>query len=137
MDEQYSVILNSTVTSPKTTTELPTQVYFDSLFENNRNRRDVSTALNDQDYDCANNKLMNLDSKSVKGDPNSDKKLANKNENDDKIDQRTLIRFNQALENYPRISTEDGVFNLKQINKYITDITVFKHPNQGGYSLRK
>ena len=48
-DEQASIILNSTLTSPKTIIELPTKSYVDSLHENSRNRRDLSSVFFDQD----------------------------------------------------------------------------------------
>ena len=49
LDEQNSIILNSTLTSPKTIIELPTKSYVDSLHESNRNRCDISSVFNDQD----------------------------------------------------------------------------------------
>ena len=48
-DEQDCRILNSTSTIPRTIIEIPTKNYVDSLHENRRNRRDLSTIFNDQD----------------------------------------------------------------------------------------
>ena len=76
--EKDSLILNSTLTSPKTIIESPTKSYVDSLHEINRNRRDLSSVFNDQDNEFDNNKLTNLDSILVNRDPSSDKELANK-----------------------------------------------------------
>ena len=47
LDEQDSIIPNSTLTIHKTTIELPTKSYVDSLQENSRLRRDVSSSFND------------------------------------------------------------------------------------------
>ena len=49
LDEQDSIILNSTLTSSKTIIELPTQSYVDTLQENRKNRQDLSSVFNDQD----------------------------------------------------------------------------------------
>ena len=49
LDEQDSINLNSTLTSPKTIVEKPTKSYVDSLHESSRNRRDLSSVFNDQD----------------------------------------------------------------------------------------
>ena len=46
--EQDSLLLNSTVKTPETTTETPTKAYVDSLHENSRNRRDLTTVFNNQ-----------------------------------------------------------------------------------------
>ena len=68
LDEQASIVLNSTLTLPKTIIELPTKSYVDSLHESSRNRRDLSV-FNDQDNEFDNNKLTNLDSVVVKRNP--------------------------------------------------------------------
>ena len=75
LDEQDSIVLNSTLTSPKTIIELPTKNYVDSLHENSRKRR----VFNDQDTEFDNNNLSNLDSVTVNRNPNLDDELANKN----------------------------------------------------------
>ena len=49
LDEQDSIILISSLTSPKTITELLTEAEFDSLHESSRTRRHLSTVFNDQD----------------------------------------------------------------------------------------
>ena len=48
-DGQDSLILNSTLTSPKTMREFPTKLYVDGLHKSSRNRLDIPTVLNDQD----------------------------------------------------------------------------------------
>ena len=54
------------------------KAYVDSLSENRKNRRDLSTVFNDQDNKFDNDKLTNLDSITVKKDPTSDNEIANK-----------------------------------------------------------
>ena len=48
-DEQHYIVPDSTLTSPQTIIELSTKAYVDSLHENSRKRRDLSTVFNDQD----------------------------------------------------------------------------------------
>ena len=62
LDEQDSIVLYSTLTSPKTIKEIPTKNYVDSLLECSRNRRDLSSVFNDQANEFDNIKLFNLDS---------------------------------------------------------------------------
>ena len=49
LDEQDSLNLNSTLTSPKTIIGLPTESYVDSFYEINRSRRGLSSVFYDQD----------------------------------------------------------------------------------------
>ena len=57
LDEQHSIVPNSTLTSPKTVLELPTKSFVDSLHENSRNRRDLSSVFIDQDNEFDNKKI--------------------------------------------------------------------------------
>ena len=104
LDEQDSIILNSSLTSPKTIRDLPTKSYVDSLHESSRNRRNLSAVFNDQDNEFDENKLTNLDSITVKRNPSSDNELANKKYIDDELDKNTVLRFNQAIKNYLKVS---------------------------------
>ena len=104
LDQQDSIFLNSTLTSTKTITELSTKSYVDSLHESSRNRSDLSSVFNDQVNEFDNNKLTNLDSITINGDPNLSTELANKNYIDDELDKNTLLRFNQTLQNYLKVS---------------------------------
>ena len=127
LDEQDSINLNSTLTSPKSVIELPTKSYVDSLHESSRNRRDSSSVFNDQDIDFDKNKLTNLDSITVIRDPNSDNELANKNYIGDSIGEGTIVRFNQTLVNYLKVSVGNDTYNLtKYDRKQITDTTIIK-----------
>ena len=58
LDEQDSIILDFKLTPPKTILEIPTKAHVDSVIENGRNRRDMSTVFNDQ-YNEFENKLTN------------------------------------------------------------------------------
>ena len=49
LDEQNSILPNSTLTSSKTIIEIPTKAYVDSLSEKDRNRRDLLIVFSDQD----------------------------------------------------------------------------------------
>ena len=69
LDEQDSLVLQSTLTSPKTIIELPTKPYVDNSHETNRNRRDLSSVFNDQDNEVDNIKSTILDCVTVNRDP--------------------------------------------------------------------
>ena len=76
LDEQDSIILNSILTSPKTTIELPTKSYVDSLHESSRNRQDLSSVINDQHTEFENIEITILDSISIKKNPILDKEVS-------------------------------------------------------------
>ena len=194
--EQDSIILNSTLTTPKTTLEIPTKNYVDNKFndpsiikntdhadfnnnyldnvrmvtvtdlphwpneltpkvyvdralsellsyvnelhEINRNKRDLSSVFNDQDNEFDNNKLTNLDSVTVNRNPNLDNELANKKYIDDELDKNTVLRFNQKLQIYLKVSVGNDTYNLTKYNKIqITDTTEIKYPNIGSDLLQK
>ena len=111
-DQQDSILLNSTSTSPKTIIELPTKSYVDSLDESSRNRGDLSSVLNDQDNKFDNNNLTNLDSAVVNRNPNLNNELSNKKYVDDSIGEGTIVRFNQTLQNYLKVSVGNDTYNL-------------------------
>ena len=78
--------------------------YVNGLHEINRNKRDLSSVFNDQDNEFGNIKLTNLDGVTVNRDPNLDNELSNKRYVDDSIAEDTLLRLNQTLEKYLKIS---------------------------------
>ena len=146
LDNQDSIILNSTLTSPKSIIEIPTKPYIDSFHEENeRSRRDLgidfydessNLVKNNQDNDLNDNKLTNLDSLSINREPTSDNELANKNYIDDQVDKNTILRFNQTLSNYLKVTVGNDTYNLSKYNKIqLTDTTIIKYPNTGGYLL--
>ena len=93
LDEQDSIVPNSSSTSPKMKIEIPTKAYIDSLHdENERNGRDLGLAFYDREVDFVknnqinnfnNNILTNIDSITVKRKPTSDKQLTSKKYVDD------------------------------------------------------
>ena len=141
LDNQESIILNSTLTSPKTIIEIPTKAYIDSLHEENeRSRRDLIESndliKNNQDNEFNDNKLLNLDSVVVNRNPTLDNELSNKRYIDDELDKNTIVRFNQTLSNYLKVTVGNDTYNLSKYNKIqLTDTTIIKYPNTGGYLL--
>ena len=96
-----SIFLNSSITSPRTIIELPTESYVDSLHgENERSRRGLGLDFYDESS--------------------------------------TLVRFNQTLQNYLKVSVGNDTYNLTKYNKIsITDINEIKFPNSGDALLQK
>ena len=137
LDEQDSMFLNSTLTSPKTIIELPTKPYVDGIHEINSNRGDLSSVFNDEDNELDNKKLTNLDSVTVNRNPNLDNELADKKYIDDSIGEGTILRFNQTLENYLKVSVGNDTYNLTKYDKIQKrNKTKFKYPNTGGDLLQ-
>ena len=112
LDEQNSIILNSTLTSPKTIIELPIKSYADSLHEINRNRRDLSSVFNDQDNEFDNNKLTNLDSITVNRNPSSNNDLANKKYVDDSMGGGNILRYDPTLQTHLKVSVGNDIYKL-------------------------
>ena len=143
LDNQDSIILNSTLTNPKTSIEIPTKAYIDSLHEiNERSRRDLGLSFyneevdlvkNNQDNNLNDKKLTNLDSISVNRDPTSDNELASKKYFDDQLDANTLVRLNDNSNNrYLQVRVNDIPYNLQIYNKaQIIDTTKIIYPNTG------
>ena len=128
--------------------EVITKAYVDQFHrENERCTRDLSIELydesselvrNDQDKDFNENKLTNIDSNTVNRNPNSDKDVANKKYIDDELYKKTILRFTQTLQNCLKVSVENDTYNLTKADKIpITDTTIIKAPNSGGYLLQQ
>ena len=146
LDNQESIFLNSTSKSPKTVIEIPTKAYIESLHEENERSRpdlgidfyDESNDLvkNNQDNDFNDNKLLNLGSVTVNRNPTLDNELSNKKYIDNELDKNTIVRFNQTLSNYSKVTVGNDTYNLSKYNKIqLTDTTSIKYPNTGGYLL--
>ena len=146
LDNQYSIILNSTLTEPKTIMEIPTKPYIDSLQEENeRSRRylgidfyDESSDLveKNQSNDFNDNIILNVRSIQINDDPSNDNHVSNKKYIDDELDKTTIRRFNQTLQNYLKLSVGNDTYNLTKYDKIqLTDTTVMKSGNTGGYLL--
>ena len=86
--------------------------YVNELHEINRNKRDLSSVFNDQDNEFDNNKLTVLDSVTVNINPNLDNELANKKYIDDELDKNTVLRFNQTLQKYLKVSVGNDTYHL-------------------------
>ena len=112
--------------------------YVNELHEINRNKRDLSSVFSDQDNEFDNNKLTNLDSVTVNRNPNLDNELANKKYIDNELDKNTVLRFNQTLKNYLKVSVGKDTYNLTKYDKVqITDTTEMRYPKIGGDLLQK
>ena len=109
-NEQESIFLNSTLTTPKTINEKTTKAYVQSLHdENDKPQRDLGLKFYDetsdsvkinQGHDFNDNKLTNLDSLSVNRKRNLKAEVSNKNFVDDELDKNTILIFNQTLQKY-------------------------------------
>ena len=138
LDEQDSIIPNSTLITPKTIIELPNKSYVDSLHENRRNRRGLSTVFIYQDNEVDNNNLTNLDSITVNRNPSSDNEVSNEKNSYEPIGEGTLLRFFKTLENYIEVSIGNDTYNLIKYNKIqYTDTAEFKFTNKGSVLSQK
>ena len=94
--------------------------------------------FNDLDNECDNNKLTNLDSVTVNRQPSLDKELSNKKWVDDSIGESTLLRFNQTLQIYLKVSVGNDTHNLTKYDKnQVFDTSEIKYPNIGSDLLQK
>ena len=126
--------------------EVITKSYVDQFHqENERSRRDLGIDFydelahivkNDQDNDLNDKKLTNLDSITVNRNLCLENELANKKHIDDELDKNTIVRFNQTLETYLKVSVGNDTYNLTKYNNIqLTDITTIKTGNGVGYLL--
>ena len=127
--------------------EVITKAYVDQFHqENERSRRDVGLSFyneeadlvkNNQDNDFNNNKITNIDSITINNNPTDDNHVSNKKYIDDELDKNTILRFNQTLQNYLKVSVGNDTYSLTKYNKIqLTDTTIIKYPNNGGYLLQ-
>ena len=125
--------------------EVITKAYVDQFHaENERSRRDIGLAFYDessdlvkinQDNDLNDNKLTNLASITVNGNPSLDNEVSNKKYVDDELDKNKIVRFNQTLQNYLKVSVGSKSYNIFKYDKIqLVDTTVIKHGN-GAYLL--
>ena len=126
--------------------EVITKAYVDQFHqENERSRRNVGIDFynessdlveNNQDNDLYDIKLTNLDSITINRNPSSDNEVANKKIFDDELDENTVLRFNQTLENYLKVPAGNDTYTLTKDNKIqLTYTTAMKAGNTGGYLL--
>ena len=122
--------------------EVITKAYVDQFHqENERSRRDLGIDFSDessdlvknnQDNNLNDNKLTNIDSITVNRNPISDNEVANKKYLDDELDKNTILRFNQTLNNYLKVSVGNNTYNLTKYDKIqLTDTTLIRVGNNG------
>ena len=64
--------------------------------------------------------------------------MASKKYIDDELDKNTVLRFNQTLQNYLKVSVGNDTYNLTKDDKIqITDTTEMRYPNIGSDLLQK
>ena len=79
-------------------------------------------------------KLTKLDSVIINRAPTSDNVVSIKKFIDNELGKNTIVRNNQTLENYHKVSNGDDVYNLKNYNKQeIVVTTIIKAPNTRRY----
>ena len=126
--------------------EVITKAYVDQFHQDNeRSRRDLGidfydessdTVKNNQDNNLNDNKLTNINSIIINNNPADDNHVSNKKYIDDELDRNTIVRFNQTLENYLKVSVGNDIYNLTKYNKIdLTDTTIIKSPNSEVYLL--
>ena len=92
---------------------------------------------NNRDKDLNDKELTNFDSVTVNRNPSSYNELANKKYIDDELDKITVLRFNQTLQKYLKVSVGNDTYNLTKYDRIqITVTTEIKYPNTGGYLLQ-
>ena len=123
-----------------------TMAYVDQFHqENERSRRDLgldfydessNVVKNNQDNDFNDNKLTNIDCITVNRNPSSDNEVSNKKYIDDELDKNTIVRFNQTLQNYLKVSVGNDTYNLTKYDKVrLTDLTTIRTGSWSGYLL--
>ena len=93
---------------------------------------DVDLVKNNQDNDFKDNKLTNIDSITVNRNSIDDNEVTNKKYFDDELDKNTIVRFNQTLQNYLKVSVGNDTYNLTKYDKIqLIDVTEMGSPNTG------
>ena len=119
-----------------------TKAYVDEFYqENERSRKDVGLDFYDesndlvkniQDNDFNDNKLTNINSITINNNPTDNNHVSNKKYIDDELDKNTIVRFNQTLENYFKVSVGNDTYNLTKYNKIqLNGVTEIRNPNIG------
>ena len=128
--------------------EVITKAYVDQFYnDNERYRRDIGLSFyneevdlvkKNQDNDLNDDKLVNLVSTTVNRNPSSDNEVSNKNYVDDELDKHTILRFNQTLQNYLKVSVGNDTYSLTKYDKmHLLDVTEIRSPNIGSDLLPK
>ena len=125
-----------------------TKAYVDQFHnDNERNRRDVGLSFyneevdlvkNNQDNDLNDNKITNINSITININPSDDNHVSDKKYVDNELDKNTIVRFNQTLQNYLKISVGNDTYNLTKYNKIqLIDVTEIRYLNTGSNLLQK
>ena len=67
---------------------------------------------NNQDIDLNDNKLPNMNLITINSNPTADNNVCNHKYVDDELDKNTIVRFNQTLTNYLKVSVGSDTYNL-------------------------
>ena len=140
-----SITLNN---QPINDDEVVTKSYVDQFHnDNERSRRDLGIDFynessdlvkNNQDNNFNDNKLTNINSITINNNPSDNNHVCNKKYVDDELDKNTIVRFNQTLMNYLKVSVGDDIYHLTKYNKYyLTDKTLMIAPNTGNDLLHR
>ena len=101
-----------------------------------RKKRDSTSVFNDQ-HNEFDNKKNNSDSITANRNPSSDNEVSNKIYVEYSIGESEVVRFNQTLRNYLKVSVRNDTYDLTKYDKIqITDTTTSKDPSSGGYLLQ-
>ena len=102
--------------------EVITKAYVDQFHqENERSRRDLGIDFYDesndllkknQDKNPNDKKLTNLDSITINRNPTSDNEVSNNKYIDDELDKNTILRLNQTIEKYLKVSVGNDTYIL-------------------------
>ena len=105
---------------PENDNEVITKAYVDQFHqENERSRRDLGIdfynesddiAKNNRDNDFNDKKLTNINSIIINKNPSLDSEVSNKNYIDDELNENTIVRFNQTLQNYLKVSVGNDIY---------------------------
>ena len=82
--------------------------------------------------------MKNTDSITVNRESTLDSELTNKKSVDDELNKNTILRFNQTLQNYLKVSVGNDTYNLTKYDRIqVIDITEIKSPNIGSVLLQR
>ena len=98
----------------------------------------VDLVKNNQDNDLNDNKLTNFDCITVNRNPSSENQVSNKKYIEDELDKNTIVRLNQTIQTYLKVSVGSDTYNLSKYDKLsIRDITEIRSPSSGSDLLQK
>ena len=83
-------------------------------------------------------KLPRLDAVTVIRNPTSDNEISTIKYDVDELKKTTILRFNQTLQNYLKVSVGNHVYNPPKYDRRQTSIiSIIKFPNSGGYFFQQ